>query len=403
MSVLTTKPKFLYPHSRQFPFDETAEKIVRAIEKRNWKVPGITVKFHTYGSGEAKYQMVSYISGDNFKLFFCRIQGHLDGYWNDTAALHEVCIPKQILEVYGDESGPSYYLYVGKDWEAEKQWFMNSTKVNSKLNKEPRRYLRYTGNTYKQRAKELVADNDLGREYEPKDDEPIRLNLNEIFKEFNEWLEENVLQYILNFPESDNIEPPIKMEELIPYNGPWSVVFSMCDGREAERLMDGKKNPNELPIEKRHASFGSRHRLVPLSVESEEKLPEIAYNGFIWCDVNQNITPYSKKKDISGSVCLASYDVFGPNFIVAIRPKYANNIYVVDDSKYTEVKRQLFESIAPRDRLTDEELGEVLTARGATIIPITEYEEDYEKPIVLINRELDFDEIEWLVKLEEKY
>lgn len=221
MSVLTTKPKFLYPHSRQFPFDETAEKIVRAIEKRNWKVPGITVKFHTYGSGEAKYQMVSYISGDNFKLFFCCIQGHLDGYWNDTAALHEVCIPKQILEVYGDESGPSYYLYVGKDWEAEKQWFMNSTKVNSKLNKEPRRYLRYTGNTYKQRAKELVADNDLGREYEPKDDEPIRLNLNEIFKEFNEWLEENVLQYILNFPESDNIEPPIKMEELIPYNGPW--------------------------------------------------------------------------------------------------------------------------------------------------------------------------------------
>lgn len=142
---------------------------------------------------------------------------------------------------------------------------------------------------------------------------------------------------------------------------------------------------------------------MPLSVESEEKLPEIAYNGFIWCDVNQNITPYSKKKDISGSVCLASYDVFGPNFIVAIRPKYANNIYVVDDSKYTEVKRQLFESIAPRDRLTDEELGEVLTARGATIIPITEYEEDYEKPIVLINRELDFDEIEWLVKLEEKY
>ena len=52
MSVLTTTPQFLYPYSRQFPFDEVAEKIVRAIEKRNWKVPGITVEFDIYGSGE---------------------------------------------------------------------------------------------------------------------------------------------------------------------------------------------------------------------------------------------------------------------------------------------------------------------------------------------------------------
>ena len=133
MSVLTFIPKFLYPHSRQFPFDEVAEKIVRAIERRNWKVPGITIEFDTYGSGEAKYQKVRYITGNNFRLYFCRIQGRLDYSWNDTAALQSICIPKQILEVYSDESGPEYYLYVGDDWDTDKDWFMNSHKVHAKL------------------------------------------------------------------------------------------------------------------------------------------------------------------------------------------------------------------------------------------------------------------------------
>ena len=54
MTLLTVKPQFLYPRSRQFPFDEIAENIVRALEKRNWNVPGIEVEFDTYGSGEAK-------------------------------------------------------------------------------------------------------------------------------------------------------------------------------------------------------------------------------------------------------------------------------------------------------------------------------------------------------------
>ena len=152
MSVLTTKPKFLYPHSRQFPFDEVVEKIVRAIEKRNWNVPGITIDYYCYGSGEAKYQRVNNIIGEDFKLHFGRYQGELDGTWVDTAAISNIYIPKQELEVFEDESGPTFYLYVGTNWETDKTWFMNSIKVNSKLNKKPRRYLKYSGNTYKERA-----------------------------------------------------------------------------------------------------------------------------------------------------------------------------------------------------------------------------------------------------------
>lgn len=399
MSVLTVKPKFLYPHSRQFPFDEVAEKIVKAIENRNWKVPGITIDFDTYGTGETKYQMIRHITGDYFKLYFCRVQGRLEGHWNDTAALHSVCIPKQILEVFEDESGPRYYYYVGKDWDSDKDWFMNSIKVNSKLNKDPRRYLQYEGRRYYQgtRAKELLANNDLNREYSPKGNEPISFNLEEKFKEFTEWLEENVLNYILSFPEADVVEPPATMEKLVHYNGPWGTIFSVCDWTAASRIALGKKDKTDLPPKDRHANFGNGQRLVTLGVRCDGRFPRIAQDGFIWCDVNQNINKNSKIRDLLYDVQSSSWD---GSYIVAIEPKYSNGVYVADNSKFEETRQQIFQAIAPRDRLTDEELGDALAARGATIVPITEYKGGYKEPIVLINRDLDFEEILWVEKTD---
>lgn len=395
MSVLTTRPQFLYPHSRQFPFDEVAEKIVRALEKRNWKVPGINVEFDIYGSGEAKYQLVRCITGENFKLYFCRGQGRLNSRWNDTAALCTVYIPKEILEVYEDESGPSYYLYVGNDWEADKEWFMNSIKVHSKLYHEPRRYLRYSGDTYCRRAKELVTDNDLGREYSPKVGEPFRINLEQKFNEMIAWLEEFVLEYILSFEEDKIIQPPTPMEKRIPYEGPWSTIYSVCNWRDASRIAIGKKDKSDLPPEERYAHIGEGRRLVPLDVRCNGRFPKIANDGFIWCDVNQNINKNSKLDeflyDVRTSAC---------RYIVAIELKYSNHVYVADNAKFEETRQQTFEAISPRDRLTDEELGNAFAARGATIIPITKYKGDYKEPIVLINRELEFEEIEWLVNTE---
>ena len=393
MSVLTTKPQFLYPHSRQFPFDEVSEKIVKALEKRNWKVPGINIKFECYGSGEAKYQMVSSITGDNFKLYFCRNQGKLDGRWNDTAALYSVYIPKQNINVYSDESGPMYYLYVGDNWEADKEWFMTSIKGHSKLNKEPRKYLRYSGNTYMHRAKELIADNDLGREYSPEGDEPVRINLKEKFDEFTAWLEEFVLGYILSFEEADIIQPHI-LEEPIPYKGLWETIFSICSTSDAERIEQGKKDPNELLPYERHAYIGSGQRLVPLFAKCNNDLPEIAYEGFIWCDVSQK-EEKDKISKFSDEVVMA---MGWEKHIVAIKLKYANQVYVVDNSKYEETRKKTFQEIAPRDRLTEEELNNAEAARAATIVPINEYKGDYKEPIVLINRELEFEEIDWIKK-----
>ena len=391
MSVLNVKPEFLYPISRQFPFDEVAEKIVRALERRNWSVPGINVEFDTYGSGEAKYKLVRRITGKDFKLRFCRVQRTLPGrIWNDTAALSEIIIPKQEIHVYEDESGPTYYLYVGEDWEADKEWFMNSIKVHSKLDGKPRRYLRYKGTTYKQRTIDLVADDDLGREYAPEGDEPKRFKLNQKFGEFTAYLQEVVLNYIRLFPEE-----PVKEfvpNELIPYEGPWHTVYSYCSGHEAERIIQGKADATKLPAHERHAAFGRYGRLVPLGVRNEGRFPRIANDGFIWCDTNSKI---------AGAVADEMKSFFGRDSnLISIKLKYANDVYVADHSVYETTRQQTFKNIAPRDRMNDEEYNNVLAARGATIVPITEYKGGYVQPIVLIGRELDFDEVDAICFVE---
>ena len=227
--------QFLYPTSRQFPFDEVCEQIVRGLEKRSWRVPGIDVKFHYYGSGEQKYRTLSHITSADFKLLFHRGQGTLPGgRWNNTAAITEIVIPHKELHVYDDESGPAFYLYVGKHYERDREWFLNGSKVNSKLNREPKRYLKYNGgcdcqnragtsfetvgflmatltgdvktlaqmkHTHRgQRPPILVHTNDLGREYDPEGDEPKIFRTAEVMKEFQQYLEDFVLGTIVSHP-----------------------------------------------------------------------------------------------------------------------------------------------------------------------------------------------------------
>jgi hypothetical protein len=115
---------FLYPESRQYPVDQVCEKIVRALEKRNWKIDGIEVEFTDLGTGEEKYRRVSKIEGENFKLWFCRTQKNINPDYNDISAISEISIPRRKLCVYSDESGPSYYTYVDNKLTENKEIFL---------------------------------------------------------------------------------------------------------------------------------------------------------------------------------------------------------------------------------------------------------------------------------------
>jgi hypothetical protein len=379
------------PHSRQFPFDEVAEKIVKALEKRNWKVPGMGVEFFTYGRGFSKHTYVHKIEGDDFYLKFHRTQGRLPDGYNDAAAIVEIWYGKEILHVSDDEFGPRLYLYVGDEWEKDKHDFVHSCKVNAKLR--GRTYLEYSGgySRGKNRAKWIINTDDMGCQYIAENGEPKRFATNEKYREFAECLEE-ILKRILATPEAGedyNATAYYELPTLIPFEEvkhPLGGVYAYCDGRVYERVEEGQKDPESLEPWKRYVYTGG-DRLMRLT--SGVEVPEVAYDGFIWAGE-------LKCKDAERYVDITCHwpTLFEPNYLLKIAPKYANDIYVADSAVYEIAREEMSMSIAPRGRLTDDELDACDAVRARSIVPILDYDGSYKRPFMLIRRELDFDEVE---------
>jgi len=395
---------FLYPTSREFPFDEICSKIIHELEKRNWKVGGIKVEFHTYGTGAEKYRMVNSLEGKDFKLWFCRVQRTMwGGRLNDTAAIHQINIPKMELSVYEDESGPSLEVYVGSNWEKDRDSFVHRIKTNSKLNKEPRTYLKYSGSWQTpeesgphyvypgQRAPYLVHDDDLGREYGLTKGDIAYYRTEDVMEIFRQWLFDNLLKKIESTPISQH---PLKKGQLpdqppIPENiGPF---FCFAEPNDAQRIKEGQENPANLGPFERYGLNNNGERLVHLGISNDGTIPEVAYDGFLWCGIGE-ITPETsvEKFEIPGFYRWSDRDWY----VIKITPKSANGVYIADISTRESYKAKIFENNPNQYQLTNIECQEFLRATGRTIIPITDYKGGFGKPVVLINRELGLDEVE---------
>lgn len=380
---------FLYPEARQFPFDEVCELIVRALEERNWNVPGITVDFDVRGTGDEKYRRVSHIKGGDFKLWFGRAQGRLGRNWSNAAAVTELIIPKKELHVYEDESGPLYYEYVGQDWEADKEKFLKESKFNSRLKKEPRWYLKYKGGGYDgydyrgQRPPFLLHDSDLLREYATKGGEARSYRTTEVLAEFTQWFE-GLLALIVAHP-----VPPEKVdifrEEVITYADTIGPIFCFGGTTDAERVRKGKLSVESLEPSKRYALMDGR-RLLSLGTHNDGTVPDIAYEGYKWCGLGE-VTPTTaiETLEVPGHYRSSHRE----QYVFRIRPNRANDMYVVDN-----VPDEMHQSDFPERTGLGSWVERLSLVRARTIIPITEYTGGYNEPVVLIGRELDFDEVE---------
>lgn len=392
--------EFLYPTSRQYPVDEVCEQIVRELEKRNWDIPSLEIDFSTYGTGDSKFRYVNEIKGKNFKLYFGRKQGSIpNSNFNDVAAIHELTIPQKQLHIYDDESGPTFYVYVGSDYKNDQDEFFGHSKVHSKRRGEPRKYLQYGGvcncgstsmeHTHPgRRPPLLVHDNDLGREYDPEEGDALSYRTSEVLGEFKEYLKNEVLEMVTAHPvpeerinifsESEEIPLPDFFEE--PF-------FSFCTFADAKRIRTGKKDPEVLNPSDRYALLPGR-RLVSLRIPSKGSFPQIAHDGFIWCGISDG--KLTESSEIPGHYRWGDSD----QFIVRIKPNRANDIYIADHGEYERVRQDIGSTILNRDYFSDEEVARFTRARASTIIPISEYRGGFEQPLILINRELSFDEVE---------
>lgn len=402
--------EFLYPTVRQFPFDAVCEHIVRELEKRNWQVQGIKVEFDEYGSGEQKFRLARSIKGRDFRLRFGRIQCTMPGgAWNDVAAVSEILIPKKEIHVYNDESGPTFYLYVGNKWKKDRKRFMNSSKVASKLNGEPRIYLQYhgecrCGSTRQSWGKDLshthpnsrspllVHNNDLGRDYDPKGNEPKAFKTVRVLDEFRQYLINNVLNYIKTRPipneKIDIFAPPPPTP--FPQLAILGEIFTFADYSDAKRIGIGKVNKENIMPAERYAMTANGYRLMSLDTPNDGTVPEIAYEGFLWC----GIAPTFIDAPIDSFKIPGSFSLGNGQFIIRVKLNRANSVYIADHAPYEKRREEIAKTIKDRDHYTNAEIADFKCARARTIIPISKYKGGYEQPIILINRELSFDEVE---------
>jgi hypothetical protein len=386
--------QFLYPTSRQFPHDAVCECIVRALHARNFKVPGFTIELRSYGSGEQKLRCVNRIKSDqsaidlgshDITIKFGRSQGLLEGgAFNDCAAVREVQMPRQCLHVYEDESGPTYERYVGDDWERDRgTWW---TRLNAALDQKARLCIRYSGAypRYTGKRPHTLVWNKDDREYGPGSDDPTSFVTNTVIESFRDYLQDVVLPAIEAYPEVSVLDDVCAELPALPYPKEAGHFCTYGDGGDARRIEIGKRDIHKLPRHDRYALNGSGWRLAPLSVRSGPDLPEVAYDGFLWC---------SKTPKIPGSMPRYSEDM-----LIKVMPTDARGIYVADHAVYEKRRAEIAATLGSRAMFTDAEILDFQRARACTIVPIVEYAGNYEDPVYLINRELAFYEVEVLGK-----
>lgn len=181
-------------------------------------------------------------------------------------------------------------------------------------------------------------------------------------------------------------------EKPVPYTGPWEKLFTFCSRRDAERIAMGMDSPEEVPLGFRYADAPGV-RLVPLHYCIRNDDPKMYYDrnneldrgigvyrdGYIWCGTSYEDGASGKVELLPagaqwGATRLPSMH---QTHLETISLKYANFVYVVDDAAF-------------RKDLSRED---AFYERAKTMVPICDYGGKYVSPFVIICRDIMFDEI----------
>ena len=127
-------------------------------------------------------------------------------------------------------------------------------------------------------------------------------------------------------------------------------------------------------------------RLCSLGVRNDGTVPEVAYDGFLWCGFPWADGGLNPVPPFPGSM--------RTDAVVRIRPKTANEIYIADHGAYVVRRAELAAVDNGRPTFSNDEIDDMNCARGRTIVPIHEYTGEFTEPVVLVRRELGFDEVE---------
>lgn len=386
-------PEFHWPDTGEdraysSPMERAGGLLVRELARVGWEVPGIEVAIDTYGQGDNLIRRVRKISGATeagpFSLRFSAQQAH-KGRFNVMTGLSEATIPPGLQIVfYDDRSGPTGYLYLGKDWKADGAAWMNDAKVNSKLNNKPKTYLRYSGHG----GRGMMAhDSDLGREYSPDSRQPTRMDSNKVAAQVVEFIEGLIskLSKMPSAPGFDDVTPQgdanlrrLAAVERIPAPADFPLLYSWVERNDAYRL----NHMDEADSHDKYGLSGNGWRLCAMGARASE-MPERARDGFSYASTDPTVEAghviYGVREDSSPTV---------------VKLKWLNDVFVVDNAAFDHAIEEMRGKIKTenRDRLTDSELDQCIAATARTLTPVTEYTGGFEKPIYVIGRQTEVDE-----------
>lgn len=401
LSINRPEPTMLRPTALQFPFDEVCIQITQALEARNWEVPGLTVKFRTYGSGDSIYRIIDEVKGDDFILKFGRSQGRL-GHYNDSAAVDRIVIPGKDLSVYTEECGPTFAEYIGDDWKTDREQFL---RYGAKFqDDESGRHIafdavcdcRSTRGASFPALDVLMGVPNLTHRHEgrrspvliAKSDKERRYRTDDIYDEFAVWLTENVLPMIEAHPLAQPDYSQFVIES-IPFPSNLPEIYCFAKFQDAVRIRQGQKDASTISAHERFALQQNRRWVNLSAYDKLNPVPDTAYDGFIWCGFG-SVNSDSTVEDMP----IPDHIPWDEEFVCRVKPNRANDIYVGDHAAFLKRRAELESTIGDRERFTDKEINEMYVARGHAFVPITDYDGSFEQPVLLIGRELGFDEIE---------
>ena len=177
----------------------------------------------------------------------------------------------------------------------------------------------------------------------------------------------------------------------VPVPADLPEIYCFVKYNDGKRIRKGQQDREAIRPDERYALQQER-RWVTLGVSNKENtFPEVAYDGFVWCGIGSvNAESTIDEMEIPGHI------PWDEEVICRVKLSRANDVYVGDHAAFVKRREELWAALEGSDRtsLTDAEVNQMEAARGATLVPITEYDGSYELPVVLIGRELGFDEVE---------
>lgn len=352
-----------------FKINEKRKQIETELILRNYDMPGIDVEFCFSVDREGKYNYrVSSIKCNNPDI---RIQSD-----------YEIRVRGVNMSLHSDGSG-SVEMYCGDDWEKDRNEFVNGKLFHRKMDNKSRiclHYRRYDRNYY-------VAEKD-SREYYPEAERNERDNytLFEIEEKILEGLEDllhlikstprqKIIRDLFSQPNPTYLTNEIFAHTLFHTSISSDIAYEMQERTRGNYGMDGG------------------WRLLDLSVKAPKEHPyhELMNDGFIYCEIewpNGEITENSWH-----------YDWNRKNSAL-LKLKNMDNVFIVDAAVGEDFKQEWFEQYPTADRVSNEAYKELQIARAKTMIHINDYKGDYKKPLVIVGRIVEVEEIQILEKKE---